>query len=497
MGRGTESTVRRSRTNTKKAKEEKEENCMLDVNGSDPLVTDSTGNGNKKKKGRDNDTIIAEDDGGEKDPKRHCSTTATATKSSEEEALPNNNAGAAGAGVGIVTCVSSDVDNDNDHDGPRVLSLLPTGIQLSKELCKIVSDRYSHDESLRALDKLFQWSYTKDSTYLNCFDRYSGIIRVFDFLKESITKKKEEDGSALPLPNRMMMLLECIEKASSVIQSVCFVGVDGVNTDIATKIATSAILDCDGIQTLILASEECTNNPRGAYQFKALNTIWAAVRNITSATTCTIYTNKDQATILYTGMNIISQLNKSIHDVSMASTVLVYIVATFSTIVKNKYATQKYFREKRILTNCLDLVKKNNNKNPSEMLTYTVIMFFHRCHSNNLFSDHNNMANVGSSCYASSSDYELVFPFFGRSIKKFPTNHKIRKIVIDFINSIATVATNPENNSYKKKKSAAILEKGGAMEILGVVLAFNHIKQDEKKKVRALISTIANNAGIA
>merc|ERR1712238_95434 len=271
-------------------------------------------------------------------------------------------------------------------------------------------------------------------------------------------------------------------------------GVDGVNTDIATKIATSAILDCGGIHTLLLASEECTN-PRGVLQLKALNTIWAAVRNITTATTCTIYTNTDQASILYTGMNLISQLNKSIQDIPLVSTVLVHVVATLSTIVKNKYVTKKYFREKRILTNCLDIFKKNNN--PSELLTHTVIMFFDQCYSNNLFSDTNNMANVGSSCYTSSSDYELVFPFFGMGIKKFPTNHNIRKIVIDFIDSIATVATNPDNNSYKKKKSAVILEKGGAMEILGVILAFNHTKKDEKKKVRALISTITNNAGIA
>ena len=107
---------------------------------------------------------------GGNDSKRPRTATAT-TSVNEEGTINNKNPSHA------LFFVDGNEDNNME---------LPTPVELSKELCKIVSDRYSRDESLRAINHLHNWALTGDNDFFKSFHIYGGIVKVLDFLKATM-----------------------------------------------------------------------------------------------------------------------------------------------------------------------------------------------------------------------------------------------------------------------------------------------------------------------
>ena len=111
------------------------------------------------------------------DSKRPRTSTATATASVKEEDTNTNNPSQAVSRDNVNSASESNNavtanNNDNDDDGGQNKKELPTPVELSQELCKIVSDRYSRDESLRTLKNLTNWAFTEDADFLKSFHIY-------------------------------------------------------------------------------------------------------------------------------------------------------------------------------------------------------------------------------------------------------------------------------------------------------------------------------------
>ena len=102
-----------------------------------------------------------------------------------------------------------------------------------------------------------------------------------------------------------------------------------------------------------------------------------------------------------------------------------------------------------------------------EGLIELAIEFFDSCCNANLLDD--------------GSDYEIILPLLVVALKQFPSNDKIRRHALYFIDK----ACSSEANNKK------IILKLGVMEPLGSLLASDEINdEDEKNKVRTLISKI-------
>jgi hypothetical protein len=142
---------------------------------------------------------------------------------------------------------------------------------------------------LEALDKLFEWAYTRDTDFLENFYRYAGVIRVLDFLKTTIMEDDDDDdddeeeyvvvGGGATTTTTIRM--ECIEIVVRIIAQVTYAG--ETNKEIATKIAT-AVVDCDGIQTLLQAAgDKYTGGGSGSgvIKLEILREIGSSFNNIT------------------------------------------------------------------------------------------------------------------------------------------------------------------------------------------------------------------------
>ncbi|OEU08671.1 hypothetical protein FRACYDRAFT_249572 [Fragilariopsis cylindrus CCMP1102] len=335
----------------------------------------------------------------------------------------------------VAAAVAATKNNDGE---------LPTTDQLSRELCKIVDVvHYSRDESLRALDNLYTWASKGDNDSLKSFHIYGGIVKVLDFLKATMNDVNCK-GS---------IRMECIEKAARVISTVTHTGENDENKNIATKNATT-LLDCDGIDTLINASEEYTGGD-DIPQLKAMRSVWNAFRNLTCILTKDLLMIQDTAlTIFDTGIGIMSQL-KSVDF--FATAILGHVFCTLSQIVIENYITKKYFQDENILSKCLEVLKKNGvwNFRSREGLLHDTMNFVDCCRIKNLLDE--------------SLDSEMILPLLVVALKQFPSNDKIR------------------GHAQTTRK----YPKSGVMEPLGLLLASDEINDEvEKNKVRTLISKI-------
>jgi len=330
---------------------------------------------------------------------------------------------------------------------------LPTPVKLSKELCRIVDlNRYTHVESVLTLEKLFDWAETKDPDYLRYFDRYSGVVKVLDFL-EQIMKDSTCKGA---------IRMECIGKAALVIKSVCSSVEDGSNNnDVASKIA-STLIECEGIDTLIDASREYTGGDNIS-QIWAVQSVLGALSNIILLKDHAI--GKEKAVALFnTGVDIISQLK--FVDGPVASRVLEHVFHTLSTIVENDYMTKQYFQYKKTLSESLDVFTKDDTwSNRTEKVADEAIYFFNICRIKDLLDE--------------GSDYEVLLPFFAMGLKKFPSNKLIRTNTVKFLYHTCTTVNGRKH-----------LEKAGAMESLSLLLTSDDISEEEKKTVRKVIVKI-------
>jgi hypothetical protein len=347
----------------------------------------------------------------------------------------------------VVDAVNHDISNDDE---------LPTTNQLSQELCKIVDIvHYSRDESVRALANLHKWACTEDHAFLKSFHTYGGIAKVLDFLKATMN-----DGNC-----KGSIRMECIESAANVISTVTYSGENDDNNEIAKDIATT-LLNCDGINTLISASEEYTGGG-DIPQLKAVRSVWNAIMNLTYIFTTDSLSQDEAITIFDTGIDVISQV-KSVGG-HIASETLEHVLYTFYIMLYNNHViTKKYFQDKNILSKCLEVFKKNGAWDcRTEKVTEFGINFFNSCHIKHLLDD--------------SSDYEMILPLLVIAIKKYPSNDEIRKYAMKMMNrSCSTI------NDKKK------ILRSGVMESLGVLLASDEINdnEDEKNKIRTLITKI-------
>ncbi|OEU11868.1 hypothetical protein FRACYDRAFT_244988 [Fragilariopsis cylindrus CCMP1102] len=381
---------------------------------------------------------------GNKKTARSISGISTGVEGGNDSKRPHNISSASESNNNMDTTNNNDDNEDNNRE-------LPTPAKLSKELSKIVSDRYSRDESLRALKNLYTWALTQDVDFLKLFHIYAGIVRVVDFLNATMND----------IHCKGSIRMECIENAADVIMLITFKGENAINNEVATK-NVATLLDCDGVNTLIAASEEYTGG-KAVPQLKAVHSVWRAFTQISDS----LMIQDTAITIFGTGIDIMSQL-KSV-DGDIASKTLEHVFHSLCGIVYHDRMTKKYFQDKNILPKCLEVFKKNGTWNfrSCEELIHKAVVFFNICRTKNLLDE--------------SSDYEMILPLLVVALKKFPSNDKIRGHVVNFLNN----ACSSEANNKKT------ILRSGVMEPLVLLLASDEINDENwKDKVRTLISKI-------
>ena len=134
--------------------------------------------GNDSKRPRtDTDTVSASASTKEEDSTNTSNTSQVVSLDNINSTSESNNA---------VTASNNDDDEEEEEEEDGQNKELPTPVELSQELCKLVSDRYSRDESLRALKNIYNWVTTEDADFYKLFYIYGGVVRVVDFLKATM-----------------------------------------------------------------------------------------------------------------------------------------------------------------------------------------------------------------------------------------------------------------------------------------------------------------------
>ena len=125
--------------------------------------------------------------------------------------------------------------------------------------------------------------------------------------------------------------------------------------------------------------------------------------------------SEDQAySVFDTGIYIITHL-KSVDD-AHATTAFEEVFTTLYNLVDNENVNKKFFKDRNIISKCLDVSKKNNNTWDCRTLELmgNIIAFFDNCSCSCIFDQ--------------TSDYEQLLPFIIVCAKKFPTNISISKL---------------------------------------------------------------------
>ncbi|OEU10357.1 hypothetical protein FRACYDRAFT_247390 [Fragilariopsis cylindrus CCMP1102] len=214
-----------------------------------------------------------------------------------------------------------------DSQDPTVEPIASTTGPLSMNAAAVAAVAFAAVSSLlQTLKNVYKWAATHahGGDFLKLLRACGGISSVLTFLIKTMY-----DGNCVGA-NRM----ECIKYAALIIGNATYLGENNVNEDIAKKMVTS-IMECDGINPLIAASEEYSGGD-DIPQLNALDSVWYALRNIS----CRMdemkdLIIKDQAIALFdTGINAISHL-KSV-DYPQASSTVEHIFFTFLNI-ENRY----------------------------------------------------------------------------------------------------------------------------------------------------------------
>ena len=393
-------------------------------------------------------------DRGGKNPKRQCTTTKAAA---EDNYVPDN--------ITSNTEVSSSRDNaingagwdrgggNSDNDDDEDSNQPPTAIQLSKELCRIVDPaRYSNNEIIRSLEKLVIWTRTKDPHFFNFFDGNGGITKVLDFMTATMHNSNCKGE----------IRMKFIEMAALVILEVCGGGLENnINKDIVMKIAISA-MDYNIMNVLINATEEY-NGGNDQFELRAVKSIWRAFVNIFRLN---VEMSEDQAfSVFGTGIDLITHLKYV--DGDNAISIFQQVFCTFMFLTKNYTMTKKFFKDKNIISKCLDVLKKNNTTWDCRTveLMEVVMPFFGICILKRIFD--------------LVLDYEQVLLFIIVCAKKFSSDITIQKHAIDLLKNTCDVLSDK-----------SLIEKAGAVAFLGELLASNCASESLKKKVRTLIRRI-------
>ena len=347
-------------------------------------------------------------------------------------------------------------DDDSTSDG------IPTPVQLSQELSRLTSERYSLNEAFGALKKIDQWAGMYDAKFLKSFHAYGGILRVLDFLKVVMTDPTSVGWSKI--------LFDCFEEVTDIIARISYPCADGSNIEIVRKILLTVIdHEYDGIATLIRVSEDCTSRHKLVHA-SALDSVWGAIANI-SKTVYNKMTEEQVMALLFAGIATISEHERIVND-DDASGIIVSVFMSFSAIIDNQYMNKAQFQETKLLSKCIDVLKTKNNDRwncKCERATVAAIGLFDRCRYNTLFDE--------------DSDYVRVLPFLIFGMKTFLISKRIRSTVLDFIQGAC--------DNMKNKK----LIENPAMEGLYVLFTRNDIDEEEKNRIRALIVNIVEPRG--
>jgi len=256
--------------------------------------------------------------------------------------------------------------------------------------------------------------------------------------------------------------MEFIAMAAHVILRACCK--NNMNKDIVTKIVTSAI-DWDVTDVLINASEEY-NGGDDYFELRAVRNIWVAFVNVTDYK---IKISEEQTfSIFDTGIDIITHLKSVDGAIAIATVTIQNVFRTFAHLVKNDIMTKKLFKDRNILSKCLDVFRKNNNTTWDcriVELTNVVTKFLNHCGQKGFFDQ--------------ASDYEQLLPFIIVCAKKFPSDIPIQKRTIYLL-----------NDACDKFNDKTIIERSGAMVVLSELLASNDANEDLKNRVRTLIRQI-------
>jgi hypothetical protein len=310
--------------------------------------------------------------------------------------------------------------------------------------CRIISDRYSRHEKLQTLKYVYKWAHN-GVDFLKLFHACGGISSLLNFLIKTMY-----DGNCVGA-NRM----ECIEYVALIIGDATSLEENNVNEDIAKKVVTS-IMECDGINPLIAAASEEYSGGDDVPQLNALDSVWYALRNISSEMDeMKDLINKDQAIALFdTGINTISHL-KSV-DYPEASSTVEHIFVTLSSVVFCNYVTKKYLQDNDILSKCLVVFKKDDVWTcQDEELLQSATRFFVLCCFKNLLDK--------------SSDYEMLLPLL-----VMVSNSGIR------------------HDAMYMLDGAEIVERS-TVEVLESLLNMEDVNEDTKKMVRYLIHEITSS----
>ncbi|MGK3742781.1 MAG: hypothetical protein ACI90V_009637 [Bacillariaceae sp.] len=337
---------------------------------------------------------------------------------------------------------------------------LPTPEKLSEELCNIISERYSRNEALCTLDRLYKWAFTKDSDFLKSFHVCGEVLSVLTFLKKTMN-----DGNCVGAAR-----MECVESAFLIFANITYTGESNVNMEIATNMAIT-LMECDGINTLINSSEEYAGGDNTAPHLKILCIVWGLLLNITAKTdVMKDGLNKDQVIAIFdTGIDTISQVKSVVGPFASVSCTLELIFGSLYNIVADNYVTKKYFQDKDVLSKCLEVFKKDNTwKCRGETVMNrmnSAIQFFTACHYIDLLDK--------------SSDYEILFPLLVMVLKEFPSNDDIRKRALYVI-----------DDAYSIVNDKKTIVRSGAIEVLGALLVLEDINEAERNFACALIHKI-------
>lgn len=116
--------------------------------------------------------------------KRQCTRSATSTttvsvKQEPEEETKKEFENDNSVSNPSVTVTVSPISNNNDNAADQI----PTTVELSKKLCRIVDmDNYSREEGVAALGNISKWLGTSDTNFLKSFHVLAAGIRVLHFL---------------------------------------------------------------------------------------------------------------------------------------------------------------------------------------------------------------------------------------------------------------------------------------------------------------------------
>lgn len=238
------------------------------------------------------------------------------------------------------------------------------------------------------------------------------------------------------------------------------------NKDVITKIVAS-IVDCDGVSTLINASEEYTGGS-DYLELAALELVWGALQSIIIQE---LEIQKEQAIAVFeTSIDVMSYL-KSV-DAKQSSGVLDNIFITRDRLVRQNYLTTEYcIQNETCVCKYLDVFKKHDGTwiDRGETVTQRATRLFTRCHTKKLLVN-------------GDADFEILLPFFAFALKQHAENQCVQRNCIQFLDASCSVV-----------RDKNIIKRLGVMKSLAAILLTSNARIDDdfKKIVGVLIGKIA------